>query len=222
MGSFLKRYTLRPDSFLASLLRFLSYCRLPLLITLVLLLLLLFSQLVYTGVGYLFPRVRVVDWGTIEDGQWVDVLVLRSESVLTAPFSGEVCLLVEEGTRRGIVFVAPVGNRVEQEVLWFPASHRDVVAVAGTDRDGQPYPNALIASQADVCAPAANIFTAVPGQNHNFLQGTSMSSAIVSGLVALAHDKYGRIRAAQLPQFKGDLCQWEQKLLQLPLCDQGL
>ncbi|NLW60668.1 MAG: hypothetical protein GX073_10055 [Firmicutes bacterium] len=99
MGSFLKRYTLRPDSFLASLLRFLSYCRLPLLITLVLLLLLLFSQLVYTGVGYLFPRVRVVDWGTIEDGQWVDVLVLRSESVLTAPFSGEVCLLVEEGTR---------------------------------------------------------------------------------------------------------------------------
>ena len=94
-----KRYTLRPDSFLARLLKLLSYCRLPLLITAVLLLFLLLSQLIYTGVSYLFPRVRVVDWGTIEHGQWVDVLVLRSESVLAAPFSGEACLLVEEGTR---------------------------------------------------------------------------------------------------------------------------
>lgn len=99
MGSFLKRYTLRPDSFLARLLKFLPRCRLPLLITAVLLLFLFLSQLVYTGVSYLFPRVRVVDWGTIEHGQWVDVLVLRSEAVLTAPFSGEARLLVEEGSR---------------------------------------------------------------------------------------------------------------------------
>lgn len=95
----MKRYTLRPDSFLARLLKFLPYCRLPLLIIVVLLLFLLLSQLIYTGISYLFPRVRVVDWGTIEHGQWVDVLVLRSEAVLAAPFNGEASLLVEEGTR---------------------------------------------------------------------------------------------------------------------------
>ncbi|NLM36636.1 MAG: hypothetical protein GX202_00735 [Firmicutes bacterium] len=95
----MKRYTLRPDSWLARLLKFLPHCYLPLLITTVLFVFLFLSQLVYTGVSYLFPRVRVVDWGTVEHGQWVDVLVLRTEAVLTAPFSGEARLLVEEGTR---------------------------------------------------------------------------------------------------------------------------
>lgn len=95
----MKRYTLRPDSFLARVLKFLPYCRLPLLSLGVLLLLILLSQLVYAGVSYFFPRVRVVDWGTIEHGQWVEVLVLRSEAVLTAPFNGEASLLVEEGAR---------------------------------------------------------------------------------------------------------------------------
>ena len=61
----MKRYTLRPDSFLARLLKFLPYCRLPLLIIVVLLFFLLLSQLIYTGISYLFPRVRVVDWGMI-------------------------------------------------------------------------------------------------------------------------------------------------------------
>ncbi len=95
----LKRYVLRPDSFLARLLKVLPYCRLPLLSLGVLLGLLLLSQLIYTGISYLFPRVSVVDWGTVEYGQWVDVLVLRTEKVLTAPFDGEACLLVEEGAR---------------------------------------------------------------------------------------------------------------------------
>lgn len=77
---------------------FRSY-RLPLLSIGGLLFLLLLTQLIYTGISYFFPRVSVVDWGTIEHGQWVDVLVLRTEKVLTAPFDGEACLLVEEGAR---------------------------------------------------------------------------------------------------------------------------
>ncbi|HHT49331.1 MAG TPA: hypothetical protein GXZ98_08585 [Firmicutes bacterium] len=95
----MKRYVLRPDSFLARLLKILPNRRISLLSIGLLLLLLLLSQLIYAGISYLFPRVRVVDWGTIEYGQWVDVLVLRNELVLTAPFDGEARLLVEEGAR---------------------------------------------------------------------------------------------------------------------------
>lgn len=95
----MKRYVLRPDSFLARLLKILPNRRISLLSIGLLLLLLLLSQLIYAGISYLFPRVRVVDWGTIEHGQWVDVLVLRNELVLTAPFDGEARLLVEEGAR---------------------------------------------------------------------------------------------------------------------------
>jgi hypothetical protein len=95
----LKRYVLKPDSFLARVLKMLPLFRLPLLSLVVLLLFLLLTQLIYAGIGYLFPRVKVVDWGTIEHGQWVEVLMLRPEMVLSAPFTGEAYLLVEEGTR---------------------------------------------------------------------------------------------------------------------------
>ena len=128
--------------------------------------------------------------------------------------------LILEGTRRGMVFVAPVGNRPEQEVLWFPASDKNVLAVAGTDENGDPFPNAKIASLADVCAPASNVLTTVPGQKHNFLNGTSMSSAVVSGLLAVAHGKNGRINSSQFPAFNGDFCQWEQELLKISLCEE--
>lgn len=84
---------------MARILKVLHSLRRPLLFLGVLLTLLLLTQLIYSGIGYLVPRVSVVDWGTIEHGQWVDVLELRTEKVLTAPFDGEAFLLVEEGTR---------------------------------------------------------------------------------------------------------------------------
>ena len=129
--------------------------------------------------------------------------------------------LIQEGTRRGMVFVAPVGNRLEQEVLWFPASDRNVLAVAGTDENGNPFPNAKIAALADVCAPASNLLTTVPGQKHNFLNGTSMSSAVISGLIAIAHDRKGRIDMTQLPVFNGHFCEWEQELINISICDES-
>ena len=95
----MKRYVLRPDSFLARFGERLPSLRLPLLSLVVMLLFFLLTQLIYAGISYLFPRVQVVDWGTIEHGQWVEVLVLRAEKVLTAPFTGEANLLVEEGAR---------------------------------------------------------------------------------------------------------------------------
>ena len=98
-GLNLKRYVLRPDSLLARLLRkkhlFRPFCAMTLLLLLVLLL----SQLILAAIGYFFPQVRVVDWGTVEHGQWVKVLAIREEHLLAAPFDAELNLLVEEGSR---------------------------------------------------------------------------------------------------------------------------
>ena len=98
-GINLKRYVLRPDSLLARVIRKKHLFRPFFITTLLVLLLLLLSQLILAAIGYFFPRVRVVDWGTVEHGQWVKVLVIREEQLLTAPFTAELNLLVEEGTR---------------------------------------------------------------------------------------------------------------------------
>jgi len=126
--------------------------------------------------------------------------------------------LIEEGARRGIIFVAPVGNMPRQKELSFPASHPDVVAVAGFDDRGNPYPNQEIAKKARVSAPATNILTTVPKDKHNFLSGTSMSSASVTGILAIATEKNGGIEKEKIPLFRGDICRWEEELLRLSIC----
>lgn len=154
----------------------------------------------------------------------IDMAIAKKAKVVNMSFgsitSDKLILrLIEEGAKKGIIFVAPVGNMPRQKELTFPASHPLVLAVAGMDDKGNPYPNPEIASKAKVQAPATNILTTVPGDKHNFLTGTSLSSATIAGILTLAAGKLGGVEIDKLPPFKGDLCKWEEELLKLPLCE---
>jgi hypothetical protein len=154
----------------------------------------------------------------------IDMAIEKKAKVVNMSFgsvaSDKLTLrLIEEGVRRGIIFVAPVGNMPQQKELAFPASHPAVIAVAGMDEKGNPYPNPEIASKARVCAPATNVLTTVPGDKHNFLTGTSLSSATIAGILTLATGKSGSVEIDKLPPFKGDLCKWEEELLKLSICE---
>ena len=154
----------------------------------------------------------------------IDMAIEKKAKVVNMSFgsiaSDKLILkLIEEGSKRGIIFVAPVGNMPQQKELAFPASHPLVVAVAGMDEKGNPYPNKEIASKAKVSAPATNVLTTVPGDKHNFLTGTSLSSATIAGILTLATGKSGSVEIDKLPPFKGDLCKWEEELLKLSICE---
>ena len=155
----------------------------------------------------------------------LDMAIQKDAQVVNMSFGAAVAdllllELIEEGAKREIIFVAPVGNRPDQEDLVFPAAHPDVLAVAGTDEDNDPFPNAQIAAKAAAHAPATNVFTTVPGDKHNFISGTSMSAAVVTGLLAVAYEKNGGIRRENLPVYNGDHCRWGESLLNLALCEE--
>jgi len=154
----------------------------------------------------------------------IDVAIEKKAKVVNMSFGSIfsdklIFKLIEEGARRGVIFIAPVGNMPKQKELTFPASHPLVVAVAGVDEKGDPYPNSEIASKARVSAPATNVLTTILGDKHNFLNGTSLSSATIAGILALATGKTGGIEIDKIPPFKGDLCKWEEELLKLSLCE---
>jgi hypothetical protein len=153
----------------------------------------------------------------------IDMAIERKAKVVNMSFgsiaSDQLILrLIEEGAKRGVIFVAPVGNMPRQEDLTFPASHPDVVAVAGFDDRGNPFPNEEVAKKARVLAPATNILTTIPGDKHNFLNGTSLSSATIAGILTLATGKTDGIDLDRVPVFKGDLCKWEEELLKILIC----
>ena len=129
--------------------------------------------------------------------------------------------LIIEGARQGILFVAPVGNRSGQEYPAFPASCPGVIAVGGLDQNGSPFPDDHLASFAKINAPAENIFTTLPGNNYNFMTGTSFSSAIVAGVLALGIENNPGLRVENLPEKNIDFCAWTEQLLNIKaICKQ--
>ncbi len=98
--------------------------------------------------------------------------------------------LIEKAVEvNSVIFVAPVGNDPDLRHVNFPASHPKVLAVAGFDQKGKVYPNERIIDKVDIIAPCRNIMTTFPRGSYNFISGTSMSSAVVSALVALSIEK---------------------------------
>ena len=109
--------------------------------------------------------------------------------------------LISAGNRKGLHFIAPVGNDPKARKFTFPASHPDVTAVAGFDESGQPLPNKALATAADAVAPARSIFSTIPENRHNFLDGTSFSTAAISGIMALSMEAHGINDIIKLPRF---------------------
>ncbi len=113
--------------------------------------------------------------------------------------------LISAGFKKGTLFVAPVGNRTESTQIRFPASHPNVISVAGKKKNGTVFPNETLAGKSDFLAPYQNLFTSVPGNAHNFISGTSMSAAFVTGVLALSCEDDPNFSPDDLSDFKGDI-----------------
>lgn len=105
---------------------------------------------------------------------------------------------VERAYQNGVIVVAAIGNR-ENVGIGHPAKHEVSLAVAGTDRDGQPSRDAsLRAGEIHLAAPAEDLYQAVPGGGYATITGNSGATAIVSGAVALVKSKYPHLGSQDL------------------------
>ena len=104
-----------------------------------------------------------------------------------------VAQALETVAASGAVLVAPAGNDPAQTTLSFPASHAQVVSVAGQSDNGRPMPNATVAAQADIILPAQYVAVDLPGNRTSFMHGTSMASAEAAGLFAALHPDADRM-----------------------------
>jgi len=120
--------------------------------------------------------------------------------------------LIRVGNNNGVIFIAPVGNSRKQTNVCFPASDRYVVSVGGYEKSNEFYPNRQIAQKADILAPYSNFFVLIPGNRYTFLSGTSLSCAVVSGILALYKQKNRHISYDILHPKKINICKWEEML----------
>ncbi|MEV7984079.1 S8 family serine peptidase [Micromonospora sp. NPDC085948] len=97
-----------------------------------------------------------------------------------------------------IVVVAGVGNKPRDELVRFPATYPGVIAVGGTDRDGNHASFSAVGPEIDVVAPAVDIYSTSIDGKYRKGTGTSDATAIVAGAAALIRSKYPYLPAREV------------------------
>ncbi|MEU7478550.1 S8 family serine peptidase [Lentzea sp. NPDC042327] len=99
---------------------------------------------------------------------------------------------VNYAVEKDVVLVAATGN--EGKAVSAPANIGGVIAVAGTNRTGQPWKSSNVGAGTVLAAPAEGIVTAAPesvySSGYAEMDGTSAASAIVAGAAALVRAKH--------------------------------
>jgi thermitase len=86
---------------------------------------------------------------------------------------------------KGVILVAAAGNEITSVPI-YPASYPEVIAVAATDIDGKLWSKSNYGDWVDAYAPGVGIYSTIPGNNYGYQSGTSMATAFVSAVAALA------------------------------------
>ncbi|MEV0269587.1 S8 family serine peptidase [Hamadaea sp. NPDC050747] len=97
-----------------------------------------------------------------------------------------------------IVVVAGAGNKPQATHVMFPAAYTGVLAVSGTDDQGQLSSKSATGPEVVVAAPSDHVSVAYKSHTRVSTTGTSNSTALVAGTVALLRSKYPDARAADI------------------------
>ncbi|MDH6516104.1 type VII secretion-associated serine protease mycosin [Streptomyces sp. SAI-135] len=98
-----------------------------------------------------------------------------------------------------VLVVAGAGNQNKDPLIQYPAKYPGVLAVGGVTQDGTSWDGGNSGPEVLLSAPATRIVSAGwPGNKLRISDGTSNSTAFVSGAAALLRSKYPELTAGQI------------------------
>ncbi len=87
--------------------------------------------------------------------------------------------------RRGVVLVSAAGNLGPKAAPQFPGADAHVIAATATDSQDRRFVGANVGAYIAVSAPGVDVMLPAPGGGYALETGTSVSSALVAGVIAL-------------------------------------
>ncbi|MEV8512424.1 S8 family serine peptidase [Dactylosporangium sp. NPDC051484] len=156
------------------------------------------------GVLGVAPKAMILPLQTLrnDDGHGVAALLAEginwavdhgAKVICVAAVTGEdsqVQAAVDHALRSDVVVVAGVGNTPDATTVGFPAKLPGVLAVGGTDRNGDHASISATGPEMLVAAPAVDVVSTRPFGKYALGTGTSDATAIVAGVVALVRARF--------------------------------
>ncbi|MEA2692688.1 MAG: hypothetical protein QOJ16_2075 [Acidobacteriota bacterium] len=129
----------------------------------------------------------------------IDFAILEHAQILNFSLSGPpdplLGRLVKAALDRGITVVAAAPDG---RASGFPAALGGVIAVLGSDQDGNLRSPLASPHEPMLAAPGVDILTTVPHGSYDFFTGSSLAAAEVSGIAALLLERNAKLTPAQL------------------------
>lgn len=119
-----------------------------------------------------------ITWATDNGAKVINISMAGSSSSSTLQNA------INYAWNKGVVVVASAGN-YSVSTPYYPAACTNVVSVSGTTSGDAKASWSNFGATVDVSAPGASIYTTTKGGGYGSVSGTSFSSPITAGLVAL-------------------------------------
>ncbi len=119
----------------------------------------------------------------------IDFAIAKGARVINMSFAGPYDPLLSRALKKahdkGIVLVAAAGNAGPQSPPLYPAADENVIAVTAVDENDKLLPQANQGPHIALAAPGVNVLEPAPGGTYGYTTGTSVATALVSGVAAL-------------------------------------
>jgi subtilisin family serine protease len=106
--------------------------------------------------------------------------------------------------RKGVVLVAAAGNQGPGSPPQYPAAYPQVIAVTATDADDHLFDRAGRGPHIAVAAPGVDVLVPVPDGAVDFVTGTSVAAAHVSGIAALLIERQPSLGPEDIRRILGE------------------
>ena len=114
-----------------------------------------------------------------------DVNVINMSFASEKP-SDEIYKKIQRAYNKGIILVAAAGNDGSTvNSIGYPAKWKEVIAVTAVDIENKHAEFSSCGKEALVAAPGKEIYSTFPDNSYKALSGTSMSTPLIAGAVAL-------------------------------------
>lgn len=153
----------------------------------------------HLGIGSLGNLIQGIEWGVLHRMHILNVSISGGQDV---PKS--LSFIVEQALKKGTIIVAAAGNTGNlagnKDTVQTPARIESVISVAAVGKNNRRLPFSATGEKVDIAAPGRGILSTYLGNSYAILNGTSMATAHVSGVLAIYRQLFPRMSTIKLKE----------------------